>query len=99
MKDAAEPAMFEAERVLNGLIDKVQDSNHFEEKLLQAEAVLRWRYLRIPPIPYLPPISQWKTYTLVLNLEQTLVHYEQSTETLKFRPNLEMFLEAVSTVF
>ena len=29
-----------------------------------------------PPTPYLPPITPGKEYTLVLDLDETLIHYD-----------------------
>jgi len=30
--------------------------------------------------PYLPPITKGKIYTLVLDLDETLIHYSENTE-------------------
>jgi len=42
--------------------------------------------------PYLPPVQSFKTYTLVLDLDETLVHYDERTEEIFIRPYAEEFL-------
>ena len=42
--------------------------------------------------PFLPPISKDKNFTLVLDLDETLVHYDEQTEELNLRPHVETFL-------
>ncbi|CAI2382574.1 unnamed protein product [Moneuplotes crassus] len=51
--------------------------------------------------PYLPPISLNKTYTLVLDLDETLVHYFEIGDQGKFlvRPGVIPFLKEMSKFF
>lgn len=42
--------------------------------------------------PFLPPIAKDKQYTLVLDLDETLVHYDEQTEELNLRPHVISFL-------
>lgn len=48
--------------------------------------------------PLLPPIKKFK-YTLVLDLDETLVHYDEDTEDLTIRPNAELFLLTLSKYY
>ena len=53
--------------------------------------------------PYLPPKSTKKAYTLVLDLDETLMHYsedQEDEEPLYFiRPGLHSFLETLSAFY
>jgi hypothetical protein len=59
---------------------------------------MNWKYLLIPPIPYLPPLVANITsqYTIVLDIDGTLIWYDESKRLVKERPGLKVFLESVS---
>jgi TFIIF-interacting CTD phosphatase-like protein len=59
---------------------------------------LAWQLLRIPPVPYLPPYNS-KPYTLVIELDETLIHYEVESKTLKYRPYLDILLRKLEPNF
>jgi len=48
---------------------------------------------------YLPSISSRFRYTLVLDLDETLVHYEASERRFKLRPHCLSFLKELSPHF
>lgn len=43
--------------------------------------------------PFLPPMSMNKEYTLVLDLDETLVHYYEEKNTVLLRPFASQFLQ------
>lgn len=43
--------------------------------------------------PFLPPLTGDKVYTLVLDLDETLVHYYEERNTVLLRPYSSQFLE------
>ena len=56
------------------------------------------------PAPYLPPLPksrQGNTYSLILDLDETLVHYEEKGNKCKFliRPYTYKFLENMSKYY
>lgn len=59
---------------------------------------LAWQLLRIPPVPYLPP-SNSRPYTLAIELDETLIHYEVESKTLKYRPYLDILLRKLEPNF
>jgi hypothetical protein len=70
------PGMFDVEKQLQGLFERVQDPTKFEDRLIRIEAALSWKYLKIPPTPYLPQkASSSIKHTLVLDLDETLIYY------------------------
>ena len=51
-------------------------------------------------MPYLPNnTSLQNRYTLVIDLDETLVHYDDQAETLNIRPHADTFLEALANHF
>ena len=48
---------------------------------------------------YLPPKKNNLHYTLVLDLDETLVHYEPAERKFKIRPHCLSFLKNMSQVF
>jgi hypothetical protein len=60
---------------------------------------ISWRYASIPPVPYLPPNSSDKQYTIVIDFTDTLIHYNVGTKTLKYRPYLDLFLIKIAAIY
>lgn len=51
-------------------------------------------------VPYLPPIDKKKfCYSLVLDLDETLIHSDPETNRLLIRPGAEIFLEELSNCY
>ncbi len=46
--------VFDVEKQLQSVTDRVREGGRFEEKLAKIEMSLSWKYLRVPPVPYLP---------------------------------------------
>ena len=49
--------------------------------------------------PILPPLKQGKKYTLVLDLDETLVHYDEKNEELAIRPYAIEFLDQMALYY
>ena len=49
--------------------------------------------------PFLPPLAKNKTYTLVLDLDETLVHYDEQSEELNLRPHVVTFLTKLAKYY
>lgn len=62
--------------------------------------MLSWKYLRIPPLPYLPEktIGHCR-YTLVMGLNKVIVLYNHATRVLKYRPYMDTFLSRLSACY
>jgi TFIIF-interacting CTD phosphatase-like protein len=60
---------------------------------------ISWDYLKIPPVPYLPVKSSNKAYSLVIELDHTLIYYDKETKILKYRPYIDMFLHKINQFF
>jgi hydroxymethylpyrimidine pyrophosphatase-like HAD family hydrolase len=52
----------------------------------------------IPPLFYLP-MSPSKPYTLVIDLDGTLIYYNEDSRILKYRPYMDRFLAAMQKHF
>lgn len=50
-------------------------------------------------VPFLPPISDEKEYTLVLDLDETLVHYYEEGNTVLIRPQACQFLQEMAQYY
>lgn len=54
----------------------------------------------MPPLPYLPLSSKnIKQYTLVLELDHTIIYYDRPNKMLKYRPYIDVFLNKLRDVF
>jgi predicted HAD superfamily phosphohydrolase YqeG len=60
--------------------------------------LLSWKYLQVPPTPFLPPIKSEYRYTIVLDLDETIIYYNQDSKILKFRPFLDTFLKKLESM-
>lgn len=49
--------------------------------------------------PFLPPYTGHLRYTLVLDLDETLIHYNETTRTVAIRPGAESFLRLISNCY
>ena len=47
------------------------------ENFVKSEMLLSWKYLLVPPSPFLPPMKPQYKYTIVLDLDETLIFYNQ----------------------
>ena len=55
--------------------------------------------LECPSYPYLPPLQEKSVYTLVLDLDETLIHFEDTTKQVLLRPNVQAFLTGLAPHF
>ena len=62
------------------------------ELLAQKEMRISWDFLKLPPVPYLPARISKKRYTLVIEIDNTLIFYDKETKILKYRPYIDLFL-------
>ena len=56
---------------------------------------------RAPQAPFLPEINLKlnKTFTLVLDLDETLIHYDENQSTLSLRPGAESFMKLMNNYY
>ena len=54
---------------------------------------------RVIATPYIPPIVAGLEYTLVLDLDETLIHYKDEEEFYLVRPGVNMFLQELSACY
>ncbi len=98
-------SIFNDEKTLNRLKKKEFYSNNikyietFIPRLLEIFNKLKKDNTAIPP--YLPPINERYKYTLVLDLDETLVHYNQEGENIyvQVRPGAEDFLALLENCY
>ena len=69
------------------------------EQLTQKEMRINWDFLKIPPVPYLPARISGKRYTLVIEIDHTLIFYDKETKILKYRPYIDLFLHRTNQHF
>lgn len=50
-------------------------------------------------VPFLPPLNGNKQYTLVLDLDETLVHYYEEKNTVLIRPYASSFLQQMAQYY
>ena len=53
----------------------------------------------MPNAPYLGPIENGKQYSLVMDLDETLLHFEEESQQLLVRPGTEIFLEKMAKFY
>ena len=51
------------------------------------DKTLKWEVLKLPTFPYLPPPV--KEHSLILDLDETLIHFNPKTMKLQIRPYAE----------
>ncbi len=61
--------------------------------------ILSWKYLKVPPTPFLPSLENRFKYTLVIDLDETLIYFNQENNILKYRPFMDTFLNAVKQYY
>lgn len=54
---------------------------------------------RVVATPYIPPIAAGLEYTLVLDLDETLIHYKDDEEYYLVRPGVNRFLQELSACY
>lgn len=54
---------------------------------------------RVITAPYIPPIPAGLEYTLVLDLDETLIHYKEDEEYYLVRPGVNTFLQELSLYY
>jgi len=80
------------------MLKSVNKLNYVTVKEVITQALTLCEPILIPPeVPYLPPVPSG-TYTLVLDLDETLVHFVQNKDegAVYIRPGCEEFLRVVS---
>ena len=60
--------------------------------------LLSWKYLKVPPTPFLPAKKSEYIYTLVVDLDETLIYFNQEDNILRYRPALDTFFRIVKVL-
>ncbi len=93
---SAKSVLGKSER-LRGFISSVdiREQRHF----FFFQPVVLAEELECPSYPYLPPLLEKNAYTLVLDLDETLIHYQEATKQVLLRPNVQAFLTGLAPHF
>jgi Dullard-like phosphatase family protein len=87
----------------NKIISHYGEENNDSKKIEENESDYRFNTLNgnIPKPPFLEPISPKYKYTLVLDLDETLVHYISDNESsyIQIRPGAEEFIKELSEYY
>lgn len=77
------------------------DNNSNTEVVRNLNNELKQNVIDELPTPYLPPITDLSKNTLVLDLDETLVHYVEDTDNafIQVRPGAEDFIEDMSNYY
>lgn len=69
------------------------------EDLSALDKELKWEVLRMPTQPFLPPSLPIHRHHLILDLDETLIHFNPNREVFLVRPHAPEFLETLSRYY